>query len=149
VTTSSFTSHSEEETLRFAADFAGSLTGNEKISLIGPLGSGKTTFVRGFVRGRGLSSNEVASPTFTLIREYGTANKIYHVDLYRLEKEDDIFEAGIFDVLFGDDLVLVEWADHLKRFYPPASIRIEFAHAGLTDRIITYPSSNQAKHAKY
>src|SRR5262245_2189272 len=99
VSISKFISDFEDSTRRFAAEFAKSLQGNEKICLVGSLGAGKTTFVRGFVEGFGLSSKQVASPTFTLVREYGPDPRIFHVDLYRFDKEDEIFEAGIYDLL--------------------------------------------------
>lgn len=134
--TSKFISTSEAETKAFAAKFATGLKGNEKICLTGPLGSGKTTFVRGFVEGFGISSALVQSPTFTLIREYGNAPKIYHIDLYRLEKEEDIFEAGIYDVISGDDLVLIEWTDRLRKYLPFNRIELHFSHQGETCRAI-------------
>lgn len=134
--TSKFISASESETRSYAAQLASTLHGNEKICLIGPLGSGKTTFVRGFVEAFGIRSSYVQSPTFTLVREYGSKPKIYHIDLYRLEKEEDIFEAGIFDVLTGDDLVLIEWADRLQKYAPHDRITLHFSHGGQNDRII-------------
>ncbi len=136
MSTSTFISTSEPETRTYAAQFAGTLRGNEKICLIGPLGSGKTTFVRGFVEAFGLRGSHVQSPTFTLVREYGSKPKIYHIDLYRLEKEEDIFEAGIFDILTGDDLVLIEWADRLQKYAPRDHITLHFSHGDQNDRII-------------
>ena len=138
MSTSKFTSASEAETRAFAASFASTLKGNEKICLSGPLGSGKTTFVRGFVEAFGISSAEVQSPTFTLIREYGSKPKIYHIDLYRLEKEEDIFEAGIYDVITEEDLALIEWADRLQKFLPQNCIEIHFLHSGEHERVIEF-----------
>jgi tRNA threonylcarbamoyladenosine biosynthesis protein TsaE len=136
VNTSTFISHSEKETRRFASNFARQLKGNEKICLVGPLGAGKTTFVRGFVEAFNISSDDVQSPTFTLVREYGESPTIYHVDLYRFDKEEDIFEAGIYELLTGESLVLVEWADKLVRYYPEPSIRVEMKHSGENSREI-------------
>lgn len=136
VNTSGFISHSEEETRRFAADFARTVRGDEKICLIGPFGAGKTTFVKGFVRVFGIDEHEVNSPTFTLVREYGVDRKIYHVDLYRLDKEEEIFEAGIFELISSDDLVLIEWADHLVKYFPPRCIVLRFSHVNETERRI-------------
>lgn len=136
MTTSDFISHSEEDTRRFAADFASQLGGNEKICLIGPLGAGKTTFVRGLVRALGIDEKDVSSPTFTLVREYGRSPVIYHIDLYRLEKEDEIFEAGIYDLLTGDNLVLIEWADHLHRYAPADPLTLRFSHIDENSRLI-------------
>jgi tRNA threonylcarbamoyladenosine biosynthesis protein TsaE len=140
MSTSKFISGSEAETRAFAAKFASTLKGSEKICLSGPLGSGKTTFVRGFVAAFEIPATDVQSPTFTLIREYETRTSgphhIYHIDLYRLEKEEDIFEAGIYDVITGEDLVLIEWADRLKRFMPQNVIEIRFSHSGEQERLI-------------
>ena len=123
---SKYISESEAETRKIAAEFAKKLRGDEKICLVGPLGSGKTTFVRGFVEAFGISSANVQSPTFTLIREYVNHRTVYHIDLYRLEKEEDIFEAGIFDVITSSALVLIEWADRLEQYYPAPSILVRF-----------------------
>jgi tRNA threonylcarbamoyladenosine biosynthesis protein TsaE len=136
VNISNFISHSEEETKKIASDLATSLSGNEKICLQGPLGAGKTTFVKGFVEAFQIQPGDVMSPTFTLVREYGKEKKIYHVDLYRLENEEQIFEAGIYEMLSGDDLVIIEWADRLKRYYPQACIQVSFSHRDSATRII-------------
>jgi len=103
---------------------------------MGPLGAGKTTYVRGFVSAFGIDSRRVQSPTFTLVREYGAEKKIFHVDLYRLEKENDIFEAGIHELLGTDELILVEWADRLQRYYPEDCIVVRFSHASGNERVI-------------
>ena len=132
-----FISSSERYTQKVAQEFARTLKGDEKICLIGPLGSGKTSFVRGFAQAAGVSPADVMSPTFTLVREYdANGKKLYHVDLYRLEKEDEIFEAGIYDLISRPELVLVEWADRLGKFYPPEAIQIRFAHGAHDLRII-------------
>lgn len=133
---STYISHSEQETRQFASDFAKTLKGGEKICLVGSLGAGKTTFVRGFVEAFSFSSADVQSPTFTLVREYGNSPTIFHVDLYRLDKEDEIFEAGIFELLGSDELVILEWADNLRKYYPHPSIRVEISHHGENSRQI-------------
>lgn len=136
VNISRFISRSEEETRAIAKDFAGKLRGDEKICLIGPFGSGKTTFVRGFVSAFGLDPREVQSPTFALVREYGESKKIYHVDLYRLDKESEIFEAGIHELLGTDQLVLIEWADRLEKFLPSPCVLVRFSHQDDLTRLI-------------
>jgi tRNA threonylcarbamoyladenosine biosynthesis protein TsaE len=136
VSISTYISQSEQQTRQLASDFAKTLKGGEKICLVGPLGAGKTTFVRGFVEAFNYASADVQSPTFTLVREYGNSPLIYHVDLYRLNKEEDIFEAGIYEILTGNDLVILEWADNLKQYYPRPSIRVEMEHRGDNQREI-------------
>ena len=141
VSISRFISRSEQETRSIAVDLASKLRGNEKICLIGPFGSGKTTFVRGFVSAFGIHAKDVQSPTFTLVREYGTLKKLYHVDLYRLDKEGEIFEAGIHELLGSEELVLVEWADRLQQFFPHPCITLRFAHEGEESRSIEIETS--------
>jgi tRNA threonylcarbamoyladenosine biosynthesis protein TsaE len=131
-----FVSSTEDYTRRVGREFGRSLYGNEKICLMGPLGAGKTTFVRGFVQAFGVSEQDVQSPTFTLVREYGAQKKVYHIDLYRFDNEEEIFEAGIFDLLEGDELVLIEWADRLQKYFPKDCIEICFSHGGESVRVI-------------
>ncbi len=140
MSTSSCTTCSEEETRAVAARLAQSLKGDDKICLVGPLGSGKTTFALGLAQALGVPAGQVASPTFTLIREYDlpSGSILFHVDLYRLEGEDEIFEAGIHELLITEDFILIEWADRLGRFYPRPSIRVDFAHGQKSgERVIT------------
>ena len=106
-------SHSEDETAQIAADLARSLGPGRVVLLYGQLGAGKTAFVRGFVRGRGVPSDEVSSPTFTLIQEYG-GGAVYHVDLYRLVPEE-VDDLGLEELPERGGLVCIEWADRLPR----------------------------------
>ena len=131
-----FISSTEDYTRRVGREFARQLRGDEKICLIGPLGAGKTTFVRGFVQAFGISEQEVMSPTFTLVREYGAGKKVYHVDLYRFDNEEEIFEAGIFELLQSDEIVVIEWADRLQKYFPQGCTEIRFSHSSEGVRII-------------
>ncbi len=111
-------SHSEEETAQIAARLAQGLPPGSVLLLYGELGAGKTAFVRGVVAGRGVSPDEVSSPTFTLIQEYG-GGRIFHVDLYRLGPEE-VDDLGLDELCDGDGLVCIEWADRLPRPLPGA-----------------------------
>ena len=91
------------------------LPAGAKVLLEGPLGAGKTTFVKGVVLGRGIAT-DVTSPTFTLIHEYrGAAETVHHVDLYRIDDPAELLEIGFLDLWDGPETVLVEWADKLPR----------------------------------
>jgi len=79
--------------------------------LVGPLGAGKTTFVRGLARGTG-SRDHVASPTFVLVRNYHGDVPLAHVDLYRLERTPELRELGL-DELLDEGAVVVEWGNRL------------------------------------
>lgn len=80
------------------------------IFLQGEMGAGKTVFSKGFVTGMGLD-DEVTSPTYTIVNEYGNPPKIYHFDLYRLSDPDELYEMGFDDYLNQGCTLLVEWPD--------------------------------------
>lgn len=102
---------SEEETSRAGELLARDLRKGDVVLLYGELGSGKTAFVRGLARGLGAASEDVSSPTFTLIQEYaGSDTTLYHVDLYRLEPRE-VDDLGLEELISGDDIVAIEWAE--------------------------------------
>lgn len=83
------------------------------VALTGDLGAGKTTFTQGFAKGLGIK-DKIISPTFVLIRQHQVPNTkqiLYHLDLYRLEAEDDFKQLGIEDMLQGNNIILIEWAE--------------------------------------
>lgn len=113
------------------------LRGRETLVLVGELGSGKTTFVKGMVGGMGLNEDVVRSPTFTLMNVYVGRITIYHLDLYRLEKPDFL----LFDVesLIEEDegVIVVEWGDLYENFWPESSIRVKIEIESENERTVT------------
>lgn len=118
-------SNSEAETRAFAARFASTLKPGDVLLLSGDLGAGKTAFTRGLAEGLGIDSDEVTSPTFTLVHEYrGGRLPLIHVDLYRLDRAD-LDEIGLDQDLADKGVVAVEWPERLLRPIKGAiSIRI-------------------------
>lgn len=102
-------SHSEAETLALATRLAASFVSGDVIVLSGPLGSGKTVFVRGLVQGRGLQESMVSSPSFGMVNEYPGELPLYHFDLYRIKNPAELYEIGWDDYLLRDGIVVVEW----------------------------------------
>ena len=114
------TSHSEDDTQEIARGLATSLKAGDVVLLEGPLGAGKTAFVRGLAAGLGVDPGEVSSPTFTLIHEYrGGRLTLYHADLYRLERAatDDL---GLEETGAADGVLAIEWAERLTHRIPGA-----------------------------
>lgn len=116
-------------TTRAGARLADAVQGGDAIALVGDLGAGKTTLVTGLAQA--LGGGEAQSPTFSLVNEYpGGRLVVWHVDLYRIEKEAELPELGLDD-LIGDPrgIVVVEWADKFD-VMPSDHVRIELVHAG-------------------
>ena len=130
---------SEEETKKLAADFASKLSGGEFVELIGDLGSGKTTFVRGAVEAMG-SSARVKSPTFTVMNEYPvegkTIKRVAHLDLYRFEDPVQLEALALEDYKRADTVVFIEWPDIFEKPMITAQHRIEFEFVDETTRKI-------------
>lgn len=88
------------------------------VALVGDLGAGKTHLAKGIAIGLGVEE-EASSPTFTLIHEYpGGRLPLYHIDLYRLESEDEAMRIGLDDYLHGEGVTVVEWADKFASLMP-------------------------------
>jgi ATPase, YjeE family len=104
---------SEEETIALGARLAREMQRPAVVLLSGNLGAGKTTLTKGIVEGLGVAArDEVSSPTFTLIHEYGSA--VYHVDLYRLETAREVASLGLDDLFDQDSIVLIEWGERWR-----------------------------------
>lgn len=115
-------------TARAGAALAGLVRGGDAIALLGDLGAGKTTLVAGLVAA--LGAGAASSPTFSLVNEYpGGRLVVWHVDLYRIEREAELVELGLDDII-GDPrgVCLIEWADRFA-VMPPDHLRLELAHA--------------------
>jgi tRNA threonylcarbamoyladenosine biosynthesis protein TsaE len=109
-----FHTRSEEETVALGRALAKELSG--AVLLIGNLGAGKTTLAKGIVEGRGAASmDEVSSPTFTLIHQYGP---VFHIDLYRLDEAREVESLGLDDLFASGALVLLEWAERFPELLP-------------------------------
>jgi tRNA threonylcarbamoyladenosine biosynthesis protein TsaE len=132
----------EEETRRVGAELAGRIAPGDVVLLVGDLGSGKTTFVRGLAEGLGAEPLEVASPTFSLVHEYPVAGRsgvssLVHVDLYRLspqELERDVESLGVDEAIQRNGVVAIEWPR--PPFDRESSWRVEIQEAGDGSRVL-------------
>ena len=113
-------SHSPDETLQFGKSLGTSLAAGDIILLFGDLGSGKTRFTQGICYGLELDKNfYIRSPTFTLINEYQGRLPIYHIDLYRLENQEEIYSLGLEEILYNRGVTIIEWAEKLRSARKP------------------------------
>jgi tRNA threonylcarbamoyladenosine biosynthesis protein TsaE len=132
------TSESPEQTIELGRKIGQQLKGGEIIAVCGPLGSGKTHFIKGIAAGTGAQDRKrVTSPTFVIVNEYKGGLDIYHVDAYRLNSLDEFEMIGFDDFCYPGSVVLIEWADKIEAALQTMDyIRIEITHAGKTKRKI-------------
>lgn len=129
------TTNSPEDTMELGKDFASNIEIGDVISLNGDLAAGKTTFMKGVLKGIGYEG-EVTSPTFTLVNEYESQPKIIHIDCYRETNLNRWIGLGIHEYLESDSIVFIEWAELIKPLLPENIIEIKFSHSGDNNRKI-------------
>lgn len=113
-----------EETRAIGERLAGVLEPGDVVLLFGELGAGKTTLVQGIARGLEVADH-VASPTFTLVREYAGRLPVTHADVFRLERVQEVIDLGLDEMAGGAGVLLVEWGDAIEELLPPGRLRVE------------------------
>jgi len=109
---------SEEETIELGRKIARELPSKAVVLLIGNLGAGKTTLAKGIVSGLNAAQpEEVSSPTFTLIHEYANG-RVYHIDLYRLDRAAEVATLGLDEIFDREAVVLIEWGERFPELMP-------------------------------
>ncbi|MFN2544209.1 MAG: tRNA (adenosine(37)-N6)-threonylcarbamoyltransferase complex ATPase subunit type 1 TsaE [Actinomycetota bacterium] len=107
-----------------AASVASLLGGGDVVVLTGDLGAGKTTFVKGAAPALGVDE-PVSSPTFTLVRRYRGTRPVHHVDVYRLDRIQDVLDLGLEDLFDSEGVTFVEWGDVIEGLLPDAYLEVE------------------------
>jgi tRNA threonylcarbamoyladenosine biosynthesis protein TsaE len=117
-------SRAPDETRKVGAALAELLVPGDVVSLTGDLGAGKTAFVQGAARALGVQE-PVTSPTFVLVRQYRGDVPVHHVDVYRLDRVQEVLDLGFEDLLDPSGVVFVEWGDAIDRLLPDEHLRVE------------------------
>ncbi|MBR1819998.1 MAG: tRNA (adenosine(37)-N6)-threonylcarbamoyltransferase complex ATPase subunit type 1 TsaE [Clostridia bacterium] len=127
-----YTTHSESDTLSFAARLSPMLAAGDTVLLVGDLGAGKSVLARGIARGMGIAG-PMPSPTFTLMVPYEAGGrKLYHFDLYRLSDPDEYYAAGLDEFVGGDGVAVVEWPQ-MAELDPVPALTITLTRTGDDD----------------
>lgn len=132
-----FISNSTDDTIKLGERLAKSLKGGTVIAFYGGLGMGKTAFTRGMAKALGVDE-EVSSPTFAIVNDYGGNPPLYHFDMYRVESWDDLYASGFFDFYEAGGILAVEWSENIENALPENTIKVTI-NRGETDnqRIIS------------
>ena len=136
-----YTSKSEEETMEVAENIESEKWAGMVICLNGELGSGKTVFVKGFARALGIKDT-ITSPTFNLIKEYKDGEMpLYHMDVYRLEKDDE--EFGLNDYLNLEGVIIIEWPEMIENQLPDERLDVHIKVLDETTRVLVFEPHGQ------
>ena len=117
-------SNSAEQTRKIGMKLGKLAAAGDVILLVGPLGAGKTCLTQGIARGLGIDEY-TASPSFVLVREYRGKLPLYHIDLYRLDRIEEVTQLGLDDYLYSNGVCVVEWADKGLSVLPEEHLLIE------------------------
>ena len=125
------------DTADLAAALLPELIQSQVISLEGPLGAGKTHFVKAIATALGITT-EITSPTFTLLQSYGDEGlQLHHSDWYRLDSSAEAFALGLGEY-YGEGLMIIEWGDKFPELLPPGTLRIRIEPQADESRIVTF-----------
>ena len=124
-----------QETIQLGEHFATFVEKGDVFSFVGELASGKTTFIKGILKGLKFDK-PVTSPTFTLVNEYDAKFPVIHIDCYREDKQERWIKLGMNDYMDEENVVIIEWADKMKSLLPINTIQIQFSHKSINSREI-------------
>lgn len=128
-----YLTHSEEETVTLACEFAQRLERGDVIALWGELGTGKTRFVKGVCEAFA-ANQHVSSPSFVILNRYEGKGRdqremfVYHLDLYRVKSVEEIYDLGYEEFIYGDGITLVEWPEQLQDLLPPTRYDVRLTY---------------------
>ncbi|HWJ04073.1 MAG TPA: tRNA (adenosine(37)-N6)-threonylcarbamoyltransferase complex ATPase subunit type 1 TsaE [Verrucomicrobiae bacterium] len=137
-------SNSPDETISIGRKLGKIIKPGMVVCLLGDLGAGKTHFAKGVAMGMDIEDH-VTSPTFTLINEYEGRLPFYHIDAYRLEDEEEAYELGIEEYLYGTGATLIEWPERLGGLIPAERLTVVISPGeGDDSRVMELKASGQA-----
>ena len=125
-----FVSNSPDDTLAIARALGAALRPGDVVALTGDLGAGKTLFCKGVGEALGIPPERILSPTFTIVTEHAGPVPLTHIDVYRLAGAREAEEIGMRELLSGDGVCLVEWAEKIGELLPTDCIRVTFTISG-------------------
>lgn len=140
-----YITENEPETVELGEELAGFLHSGDVLAVTGDLGSGKTALVKGIARGLSIE-DYITSPTFTLVHSYrGPSVTLHHFDVYRVSSEEELFDIGFEEYLYGGDICVIEWADLIRPLLPAHTkwVHLERTQNGTDERKISIKGAEE------
>jgi tRNA threonylcarbamoyladenosine biosynthesis protein TsaE len=131
-------SYSPLQTQQLGKELGSILPAGSLIALVGELGSGKTYLAQGIIRGLGVATSYITSPSYTLINEYRGRYPVYHFDLYRLENTQQVEELGYEEYFSSHGVTIIEWADRIRELLPRYHLEIRLKGLAEDTREVTF-----------
>lgn len=136
MTSTTYCCPESQDTLALGKRIGQQLYAGSVVTLTGPLGAGKTVLAKGIADALGIRE-QVVSPTYTIIQEYMGDLPLHHMDLYRIDSEEDFEMLGADEMLYGDGVTLIEWSEKISALLPPDHISVRIAIEQNGERMIT------------
>ncbi|HEY4716480.1 MAG TPA: tRNA (adenosine(37)-N6)-threonylcarbamoyltransferase complex ATPase subunit type 1 TsaE [bacterium] len=141
---------SVKKTVAEGENLVKNLRSGSVIALSGELGAGKTVFVKGIAKGLGVREwKNVTSPTFTILNIYNGKRKLYHFDLYRINKTEELMDTGFDAFVNSDGIAAVEWADKFPGMLPEGTVWVKIAYSDRNKRLIQIINRGTAPRARH
>ena len=132
----SFKTQTAEDTIGLGKKIGRFLKKGDCIALEGTLAAGKTTITKGIAESLGIAET-VSSPTFTIVSEYEGNLHLYHIDVYRLDSEEDFIDLGAEEMLYGSGVCIIEWSEKVRKALPKKTITISLSITEDGGRLVT------------
>lgn len=112
-----------------AREFLRQTAGHSLIALYAPMGAGKTTFTTAVCRVLGVREDSVSSPTFAIVNEYrsGNGEPVFHFDFYRINKNEEALDIGLYDYMDSGCLCIMEWPENIEELLPEETLRVSIS----------------------
>jgi tRNA threonylcarbamoyladenosine biosynthesis protein TsaE len=138
-----YISKGHHETIDIGFSLGKRLAPGDVVGLYGELGAGKTIMVKGIARAFGIEERDIVSASFTIMSEYDTNPPFVHIDLYRIGKEEELSELGLWEHMGAAGVSVIEWAEKAEEWLPEDTIKVRLKSINENTREITIEGVNE------
>jgi tRNA threonylcarbamoyladenosine biosynthesis protein TsaE len=142
-----YATDSVDRTVWLGRQLGAQLADGDSVALVGDLGGGKTWFTKGIAMGLNIDPDSIVSPTFTLVNEYAGTQRLFHIDLYRLESKEEIMALDLDEYFSEEGIVVLEWADRWPGELPEETVCVAFTMIDEHTREVRFSGAHERADA--